>query len=47
MSSTLVDVTATPPRILREGAVSSDRIQALIRLADRPMEKARSSNNLE
>jgi L-threonylcarbamoyladenylate synthase len=44
MSSTLVDVTATPPRILREGAVSSDRIRALIGVADRPMGKARSSN---
>jgi L-threonylcarbamoyladenylate synthase len=47
MSSTMVDVTSTPPRILREGAVSSDRIRALIRLADSPMGKARSSNNLE
>jgi L-threonylcarbamoyladenylate synthase len=37
MSSTLVDVTATPPIIIREGAVSSDRIRALIRPADRPM----------
>jgi L-threonylcarbamoyladenylate synthase len=47
MSSTLVDVTVSPARILREGAVSSDRIRALIRLADRPMGKAGSSNNLE
>jgi L-threonylcarbamoyladenylate synthase len=44
MSSTLLDVTVTPPRILREGAVSSDRIRTLIRLADRPMGKARSSH---
>ncbi len=34
MSSTLLDVTAIPPRILREGAVSKDRIRGLIRLAD-------------
>jgi L-threonylcarbamoyladenylate synthase len=39
MSSTLLDVTAVPPRILREGAVSSDRIRALIRLAGEPVGK--------
>jgi L-threonylcarbamoyladenylate synthase len=42
MSSTLVDVTVTPARILREGAVSSDRIRALIPLADRPTGEAQS-----
>jgi L-threonylcarbamoyladenylate synthase len=36
MGSTLLDVTLIPPRILREGVVSSDRIRALIRLADEP-----------
>jgi len=44
MSSTLLDVTVTPPRILREGAVSSERIRTLVRLADRPVGKARSSH---
>jgi L-threonylcarbamoyladenylate synthase len=44
MSSTLVDVTAIPPRILREGAVSRDRIQALIPLADRPVIEPRFSH---
>jgi len=36
LSSTLVDVTTTPPRILREGAISGDQIRAFIRVADGP-----------
>jgi L-threonylcarbamoyladenylate synthase len=44
MSSTLVDVTDAPPRILREGAVSSDRIRAFIELADNAKRDIRTSH---
>jgi L-threonylcarbamoyladenylate synthase len=43
MSSTVVDVTASPPRILREGAVSTNQIRALIGLAESQAGETRSS----
>jgi L-threonylcarbamoyladenylate synthase len=47
MGSTLVDVTVTPARILREGAVSSDRIRSLIRVTDKPPGRGRFSTVLD